>query len=84
MSGTKNTSPPAGSESASGQGNQAGNSGWVRLKEMTSDRDPVEEPLDVVKEEKIYCIVVSAHKGGSIEQALFGGGTMPLSGKWPF
>lgn len=43
------------------------------IKELTSDRDPLEEIVKVVKEEKIDLIVVSAHEEGRIEHALFGG-----------
>jgi nucleotide-binding universal stress UspA family protein len=43
------------------------------IKELTSDRDPLEEIVKVVKEEKIDLIIVSSHEEGRIEHALFGG-----------
>jgi nucleotide-binding universal stress UspA family protein len=47
--------------------------GGFPIMELISDRDPVEEIVKVVKEEKIDLIVLSAHKEGRIEHALFGG-----------
>ena len=43
------------------------------IKELVSDRDPVEEIERVVREEKIDLIIMSAHEEGRIEHALFGG-----------
>lgn len=43
------------------------------IKELVSDRDPVEEIERVVSEEKIDLIIMSAHEEGRIEHALFGG-----------
>ena len=43
------------------------------IKELTSDRDPLKEIVNVVKEEKIDLIVISAHEEGRLEHALFGG-----------
>jgi len=41
------------------------------LKKLTSDRDPLEEIVKVVNEEKIDLIIVSSHEEGHIEHALF-------------
>lgn len=43
------------------------------IKEIVTDRDPVEEIERVVSEEKIDLIILSAHEEGRIEHALFGG-----------
>jgi nucleotide-binding universal stress UspA family protein len=43
------------------------------IKELISDRDPVEEVVKVVKEEKIDLVVMLAHEEGRLEHALFGG-----------
>lgn len=43
------------------------------IKELVSDRDPVEEIVKVVREEKIDLIIMLAHEEGRIEHALFGG-----------
>lgn len=43
------------------------------IKELISDRDPVEEIVRVVGEEKIDLLVMLAHEEGRIEHALFGG-----------
>ncbi len=43
------------------------------IKELISDRDPVEEIVKVVKEDKIDLIVMLAHEEGRLEHALFGG-----------
>jgi len=43
------------------------------IKEFISDRDPVEEIVKVVGEEKIDLIVMLAHEETRIEHALFGG-----------
>ncbi|MBT0665262.1 universal stress protein [Geobacter pelophilus] len=51
---------------------QETNSGFP-IKELVSDHDSVEEIVKVVKEEKIDLIIMSAHKEGHIEHALFGG-----------
>ena len=40
---------------------------------IISDDDPVKEITKVVKEEKIDLMVMSAHKEGHLEHALFGG-----------
>jgi len=53
------------------------------IKELTSDRDPLEEIVKVVKEEKIDLIVVSAHEEGRIEHALFGGENDAIIRKMP-
>lgn len=50
---------------------------------LTSDRDPLEEIVKVVKEEKIDLIVVSAHEEGRIEHALFGGENDAILRKMP-
>jgi nucleotide-binding universal stress UspA family protein len=43
------------------------------IKELVSDRDPVEEIVKVVREEKIDLLVMLAHEEGRLEHALFGG-----------
>ncbi len=43
------------------------------IKELVSDREPIEEIERVIREEKIDLIVLSAHEEGRIEHALFGG-----------
>ena len=43
------------------------------IKETISDRDPVEEIVRLVREEKIDLIVMLAHEEGRLEHALFGG-----------
>jgi nucleotide-binding universal stress UspA family protein len=43
------------------------------IKELTSNHDPIKEIEKVVKEEKVDLMLVSAHKEGRIEHALFGG-----------
>jgi nucleotide-binding universal stress UspA family protein len=53
------------------------------IKELTSDRDPLEEIVKVVKDEKIDLLVVSAHKEGRIEHALFGGENDAIIRKMP-
>lgn len=53
------------------------------IKELTSDRDPLEEIVKVVKEEKIDLIIVSAHEEGRIEHALFGGENDAILRKMP-
>lgn len=47
------------------------------IKELISDRNPIEEIVKVVSEEKIDLIVMLAHEEGRIEHALFGETTMP-------
>ena len=42
------------------------------IKELISDRDPVEEIVKVVKEEQIDLMVMLAHEEGRLEHALFG------------
>ena len=53
------------------------------IKELTSDRDPLEEIVKAVKEEKIDLIIVSAHEEGRIEHALFGGENDAIIRKMP-
>jgi nucleotide-binding universal stress UspA family protein len=53
------------------------------IKELTSDRDPLKEIVKVVKEERIDLIVVSSHKEGRIEHALFGGENDAIIRKMP-
>ena len=43
------------------------------VKELISDRDPVQEITKVVHEEKIDLIVMLAHEEGPLEHMLFGG-----------
>jgi len=43
------------------------------IKELISDRAPVEEIVKVVGEEKIDLIIMLAHEEGRLEHALFGG-----------
>lgn len=53
------------------------------IKKLTSDREPLEEIVKVVKEEKIDLIVVSSHEEGGIEHALFGGENDAIIRKMP-
>lgn len=53
------------------------------IKELTSDRDPFNEIVKVVKEEKIDLIVVSSHEEGGVEHALFGGENDAIIRKMP-
>jgi nucleotide-binding universal stress UspA family protein len=53
------------------------------IKELISDRDPVEEIVRVVSEEKIDLILMSAHKEGRVEHALFGGENDAILRKMP-
>ena len=53
------------------------------IKELVSDRDPVEEILRVVSEEKIDLILMSAHEEGRLEHALFGGENDAILRKMP-
>lgn len=53
------------------------------IKELTSNRDPLEEIVKVVNEEKIDLIVVSSHEEGRIEHALFGGENDAIIRKMP-
>lgn len=53
------------------------------IKELISDRDPLEEIMNVVKEEKIDLILLSAHEEGRIEHALFGGENDAILRKMP-
>ena len=53
------------------------------IKELISERDPVEEITDVVKKEEIDLIVISAHEEGRIEHALFGGENDTIIRKMP-
>lgn len=53
------------------------------IKELVSDRDPVEEIERVVSEEKIDLIIISAHEEGRMEHALFGGENGTIIRKMP-
>ena len=53
------------------------------IKELTSNRDPLEEILKVVNDEKIDLVVVSSHEEGRIEHALFGGENDAIIRKMP-
>lgn len=53
------------------------------IKELISDRDPVEEIVRVVSEENIDLILMSAHTEGRIEHALFGGENDAILRKMP-
>jgi nucleotide-binding universal stress UspA family protein len=53
------------------------------IKELTSNRDPLEKIMKVVNEEKIDLIVVSSHEEGRIEHALFGGENDAIIRKMP-
>ena len=53
------------------------------IKELTTDRDPLEEIVKVVKKEKIDLIVVSSHEEGRIEHSLFGGENDAIIRKMP-
>jgi nucleotide-binding universal stress UspA family protein len=53
------------------------------IKELTSNRDQLEEIVKLVNEEKIDLIVVSSHEEGRIEHALFGGENDSIIRKMP-
>ena len=53
------------------------------IKELSSDRDPVEEFVRVVNEEKIDLIILLAHEEGRLEHALFGGDNDSIIRKMP-
>ncbi|MDD2581808.1 MAG: universal stress protein [Desulfuromonadaceae bacterium] len=53
------------------------------IKELVTDRDPVEEIVKVVKEEKIDLMLMSAHEEGRIEHVLFGGENDAILRKMP-
>jgi len=53
------------------------------IKELISDRDPLEEIVRVVKEEKIDLILISAHEEGRIEHTFFGGENDAILRKMP-
>lgn len=57
--------------------------GGFPIKELISDRDPVEEIMKVVKEEKIDLILISSHEEGRLEHALFGGENDAILRKMP-
>ena len=53
------------------------------IKELISDRNPVDEIVKVVREEKIDLILMSAHDEGRLEHALFGGENDAILRKMP-
>jgi nucleotide-binding universal stress UspA family protein len=55
----------------------------LSIRELISDRNPVEEVVKVVKNEKIDLILLSAHEEGRIEHALFGGENDAIIRKMP-
>ncbi|MDD2273999.1 MAG: universal stress protein [Desulfuromonadaceae bacterium] len=57
--------------------------GGFPIKELVSDRDPVEEIMKLVKEENIDLILMNAHEEGRIEHALFGGENDAILRKMP-
>ena len=57
--------------------------GGFPIKELISDRDPVEEIVKVVKEEKIDLILITSHEEGRLEHALFGGENDAILRKMP-
>ena len=57
--------------------------GGFPIKELISDRDPLEEIVRLVKEEKLDLIVISAHEEGRIEHAFFGGENDAILRKMP-
>jgi nucleotide-binding universal stress UspA family protein len=57
--------------------------GGFPIKELISDRDPVEEIMKVVKEEKIDLILMTSHEEGRLEHALFGGENDAILRKMP-
>ncbi|MDD2735109.1 MAG: universal stress protein [Desulfuromonadaceae bacterium] len=58
-------------------------SGGFPIKELVSDRNPVEEIMKLVKEENIDLILMSAHEESRIEHALFGGENDAILRKMP-
>ena len=57
--------------------------GGFPIKELISDRDPLEEIVRLVKEEKIDLILISAHEEGRIEHEFFGGENDAILRKLP-
>jgi nucleotide-binding universal stress UspA family protein len=57
--------------------------GGFPIKELISDRDPVEEIVKVVEKEKIDLILMSSHEEGRLEHALFGGENDAILRKMP-
>ena len=55
----------------------------LHIRELISDRNPVDEVVKVVKKEKIDLILLSAHEEGRIEHALFGGENDAIIRKMP-
>jgi len=53
------------------------------IKELVSDQDPLKKIMELVKEEKIDLILLSAHEEGRIEHALFGGENDAIIRKMP-
>ncbi len=53
------------------------------IKELISDRDPVEEIVKVANEERIDLIVMLAHEESRIEHALFGGEKDAITRRMP-
>jgi nucleotide-binding universal stress UspA family protein len=53
------------------------------IKELISDHNPVKEIVDLVKEEEIDLIIMSAHEEGRLEHALFGGENDAILRKMP-
>jgi nucleotide-binding universal stress UspA family protein len=53
------------------------------IDELMSERDSVEEIVKVVNEKKIDLLLISAHKEGRIEHALFGGENDALLRRMP-
>lgn len=53
------------------------------IKELVSEVDSVEEIVNLVSEEKIDLIIISAHEEGRIEHAFFGGENDSIVRKMP-
>jgi len=57
--------------------------GGLPVKEMITDKEPVQEIIRTVKEEKIDLVVVLAHEEGRLEHFLFGAKNDALLRKLP-
>lgn len=55
----------------------------IAIQEIVSKRDSVEEIMNVIREENIDLLVMSAHEEGRIEHALFGGENDAIIRKMP-
>jgi nucleotide-binding universal stress UspA family protein len=57
--------------------------GGIKLKEIITEGDPVEEILNVIGEEKIDLVILRAHEEGRIERLLVGSSNDAIIRKMP-